>query len=94
MSKIFKLIAIGILLSITVSGYSITVCKGCHGQKWEDSAMSKAKVLKNMSKSEIINALKGYKDGSYGGKLKGLMKAQVKDLSLEDMEEIVAKIKK
>jgi len=94
MSKIWKLIAIGTLMLTTASGVSTAVCKGCHGQQWEKAAMGKAKVIKNMSKAQIIKALKGYKDGSYGGALKGLMKAQVAKLSIEDIEKMAAKIKK
>jgi len=94
MSRIWKLIAIGTLLLTTASGVSITICKGCHGQQWEKAAMGKAKVVKNMSKAQIIKALNGYKNGSYGGPMKGLMKAQVTKLSTADIEEIAAKIKK
>jgi len=94
MNKVWKLITIGTVLLTTASGASIAVCKGCHGQKWEKVVMRKSKVVKNMSKTEILNALKGYKSGTYGGSLKGLMKKQVKNLSVEDMKEIATKIKK
>jgi len=94
MSKVFKIIAIGAFMLTTASGVSTAVCKGCHGQNWEKAAMGKAKVVKNMSKAEIITALKGYKAGTYGGPMKGLMKAQVKNLSAKDIEAIAASIKK
>lgn len=94
MSKVFKIIAIGAFMLTTASGASTAVCKGCHGQNWEKAAMGKAKVLKNMSKAQIIKALKGYKAGTYGGPMKGLMKAQVKNLSAKDIEAIAASIKK
>ena len=94
MSKIWKLIAMCAVLQTTAWGVSTAVCKGCHGQKWEDKAMGKARALKDMSKAQIIKALKGYKDGSYGGAMKGLMKAQVVKLSTADIEKIAAKIKK
>lgn len=94
MSKIWKLIAIGTLMLTTASGVSIAVCKGCHGQGWETVVMGKSKVVKNMSKAQIMKALKGYKKGTYGGALKGLMKAQVKNLSDADMKKIADIIKK
>ena len=94
MSKIWKLIAIGALMLTTASGVSTAVCKGCHGQQWEKVAMGKGKVVKNMSKAQIVKALKGYKKGSYGGAMKGLMKAQVKNLSVADFNKIAAQIKK
>jgi cytochrome c-type protein NapB len=93
MSKIWKLIAIGTLTLTTAWGASTAVCKGCHGQQWEKAAMGKAKVVKNMSKAQIINALKGYKNGTYGGPMKGLMKAQVKNLSIADIKEMAAGFK-
>ena len=94
MHKIWKLISMGTLLFSTASGASIAVCKGCHGQGWEKVVMGKSKVVKDMSKTEILTALKGYKNGTYGGVLKGLMVDQVKKLSSEDMELIIAEIKK
>ncbi|CAA6801717.1 MAG: Cytochrome C553 (soluble cytochrome f) [uncultured Sulfurovum sp.] len=94
MSNIVKFIAMGVLMHSAAWGASTAVCKGCHGQNWEKAAMGKAKVVKNMSKAEIITALKGYKTGSYGGPMKGLMKAQVINLSVADIEKMAASIKK
>jgi cytochrome c-type protein NapB len=94
MKRVWKLMIIGAMFSTTVWAASIAVCKGCHGQHWEKVVMRKSKIVKNMSKTEILKALKGYKDGTYGGSLKGLMQKQVKDLSEEEMKAIVAKIKK
>ena len=94
MSKIFKTIAMGALMLTGASAASTAVCKGCHGQQWEKAAMGKAKVVKDMSKAQIIKALKGYKNGSYGGPMKGLMKAQVTKLSIADIEKMAAEVKK
>jgi len=52
-------------------------CAGCHGAKGEKKALGKSKVISAMSHTELVGALKGYKDGSYGGPMKGLMKGQV-----------------
>jgi len=52
-------------------------CAGCHGAKGEKKALGKSKVVASMSKAELVTAMKGYKDGSYGGPMKGLMKGQV-----------------
>jgi len=46
-----------------------------------------------MTKEEIVAALKGYKDGSYGGPMKGMMKGQVASLSDADMAAIADSIK-
>ena len=52
-------------------------CVGCHGANFEKKAMGVSKVVSEMSKEDIVTALKGYKDGTYGGAMKGLMKGQV-----------------
>jgi cytochrome c553 len=56
-------------------------CSACHGATGEKAALGKSKVIKEMTKGEITTALKGYKDGSYGGTSKGLMKGQVASLT-------------
>ena len=93
MSKILKVAAVAALM-VTTASASTAVCKGCHGQNFENKAMGKSKVVKDLTKEEIVTALKGYKDGSYGGAMKGLMKGQVAKLSDADIDAIAAEIKK
>ena len=69
-------------------------CVGCHGANGEKVALGKSKVIKDMTKAEFVTAMKGYKDGSYGGPMKGLMKGQVASLSDADIEAIAAQIAK
>jgi cytochrome c553 len=45
-----------------------------------------------MTEEEIVIALKGYKDGSYGGAMKGLMKGQVSKLADNDISTLAAHI--
>ena len=52
-------------------------CASCHGAAGEKHALNKSKIINEMSQDEIVTALKGYKDGSYGGAMKALMKGQV-----------------
>ena len=40
-----------------------------------------------MSKQEIIDSLKGYQNGTYGGPMKGVMLGQVKKLTDADINE-------
>lgn len=94
MSKIFKLSAIGALMITVASAASTALCIGCHGAEWEKKAMGVSKIVKNMSKVAIIEALKGYKNASYGGTMKGLMAKPVAKLSTDDMEKIASEIKK
>ena len=69
-------------------------CAGCHGQTGEKVALGKSKVIKDLSKTDIVTALKGYKDGTYGGSMKGLMKGQVAKLSDADIKAIADHIGK
>jgi len=67
-------------------------CKGCHGQNFEKKAMNVSKVVKDMSKEDIVTALKGYKAGTYGGNMKGIMAGQVKALDDAAIEVIASEI--
>jgi len=73
------------LLSVTVSAFDTKGCTGCHGADFEKSAMGKSKIVKDMSKADIETALKGYKDGSYGGAMKMIMKGQASKMSDADI---------
>jgi len=61
-------------------------CIACHGKNAEKKALNQSEIIKDWSAEKISNALKGYKDGSYGGTMKGLMKSQVATLSDQDIE--------
>ena len=82
------------LLTVASSAVDTKVCAGCHGINFEKSAMGKSKIVKDLSKADIEKALKGYKDGSYGGAMKGIMKGQVAKLSDDDMKAIAEKFGK
>jgi len=61
-------------------------CASCHGSQGEKKALGKSKVINEFSKENLVSALKGYKDGSYGGSMKALMKGQVSGLSSDDID--------
>ncbi len=69
-------------------------CVACHGANGEKVALGKSKIMKDMTKQEIIDSLKGYKDGTYGGPMKAIMKPQVAGLSDADIQAIAEKIGK
>lgn len=71
--------------SILLGAVNMGACKGCHGQNWEKVALGKSKVVKDMTKQEIIDSMNGYKNGTYGGPMKGVMLGQVKNLSDADI---------
>ena len=94
MKRTIKLLAAGSLLAASaLYGASTAACAGCHGANFEKKAMGKSKVVKDMSKADIIAALKGYKAGTYGGAMKGIMAGQVKSLSDADITAIADSIK-
>lgn len=69
-------------------------CATCHGAQGEKSALGKSKIIKDMGAASVITALKGYKDGSYGGPMKGVMKGQAGPLSDSQISAIAAYIAK
>lgn len=93
MSKILKIVVLGSLLTTAVFADTAS-CVACHGTEFEKKAMNVSKIVKEMSKEDIVNALKGYKDGTYGGAMKALMKGQVAKFDNEAIEALAAEIKK
>ena len=63
-------------------------CSACHGQTGEKKALGKSEVIKGWEATRTVAALKGYKNGTYGGAMKGLMKGQVSPLNDTQIEEI------
>ena len=60
-------------------------CSSCHGVNGEKKALNKSQVIQGWDVAKVSTALNGYKDGSYGGAMKGLMKSQVTKLSDADI---------
>jgi len=63
-------------------------CAGCHGASAEKPALGKSKIIKGWSKEDIVKSLNGYKDGTYGGVMKGVMKSQVSSMSEDDIQSV------
>lgn len=63
-------------------------CAVCHGKNGEKEAIGKSKIINQMSEEEFVDALIGYKEGTYGGAMKGMMTGQVKSLTKEEMKEL------
>ncbi|MEA1892982.1 MAG: cytochrome C [Campylobacterota bacterium] len=61
-------------------------CTSCHGADWSKKALGKSKNVAEMTHADIAAAMKGYKDGSYGGPMKGLMKGQVAKYSDAELD--------
>jgi len=63
-------------------------CAACHGSQGEKKALNKSQIIQNWDEEKLVSSLKGYKDGSYGGAMKGLMKGQVAKYSDEDIVKV------
>ena len=84
-----KIVTTIVALSATtalMAGVNAGACKGCHGQNFEKKALGKSKVVSDMTHADIAVAMKGYKAGTYGGPMKGLMKGQVAKYSDADLD--------
>ena len=75
------------LLSVTASAFDTKACTSCHGADLAKSALGKSKVVTEMTAEEITTALNGYKDGSYGGPMKMMMKGPAVGMSADDIKE-------
>ncbi len=89
-----KIVLLTSILACVAFANPYAKCVACHGANGEKVALGKSKVMKDMTKAEIITSLKGYKDGTYGGPMKGVMIPQVKSLSDADIEAIANQIGK
>ena len=76
----------------SLSAASIAACAGCHGADFSKPALGKSQVVKGWDAAKIEASLKGYKDGTYGGPMKGVMAGQVKNLSEADIKDLSAQI--
>jgi cytochrome c553 len=73
----------------TIDGKVVfTKCVGCHGGHGERKALGKSQIIKGWEASKVVAALHGYKDGSYGGSMKGVMKSQISKLSEEEIQAV------
>ena len=77
-----------------VKGHTVFAhkCASCHGNNAEKAALNKSQVIEGWDKERIVNALKGYQDGSYGSSMKGIMKGQASALSDEQIEAVAGYI--
>ncbi|EDZ62791.1 periplasmic cytochrome c [Sulfurimonas gotlandica GD1] len=84
------LLGLAVVGSLTVAaadGASLyNKCAACHGTTGEKKALGKSAVIKGWEATKTVEALNGYKAGTYGGAMKGLMKGQVNSLNDSQIE--------
>ena len=66
----------------------ITKCASCHGKEGKKSALNSSAIIAGWSSDKIKKALHGYKNRTYGGKLKAVMQGQTAPLSDEDINKV------
>ncbi|QOY53844.1 cytochrome C [Candidatus Sulfurimonas marisnigri] len=86
MKRVFTAIVAIVATTTLTAEVNVSTCTGCHGTDWSKAALNKSKNVAEMTHSEIADALKGYKAGTYGGPMKGLMKGQVAKYSDADLD--------
>ncbi len=97
MRTLTKILVLSSILSLTSlmanEGETIfKACASCHGVNGEKAALGKSQIIKGWDKQKIVGALKGYKSGTYGGAMKGVMKGQVARLDDEKIEAVAGYI--
>jgi len=90
MKTLLLILGITTLLGAADGAALFKKCTSCHGTNGEKHALNKSRIIKDMSESEIATALKGYKDGSYGGPMKALMKGQIATYNDEQIDTLAA----
>lgn len=63
-----------------------TKCIACHGVNAEKKALNQSKVIQGWESAKILEALSGYKNGTYGGAMKSIMQGQVSNMSEEQLK--------
>jgi len=87
--------AVAVIEKAEIDGATVfTKCAGCHGQHAEKPALGKSQVIKGWSEEQVVSAIHGYKDGTYGGAMKAVMKGQVSNLTEEEVNAVAKYISK
>mgnify|MGYP001344903746 CR=1 FL=1 len=71
-----------------------SACAGCHGADGSKAALGKSQIIKGWDAQKTADALKGYKTGTYGGAMKGLMRGQVSKLNEAEIQALAEYISK
>ncbi|WP_457594354.1 c-type cytochrome [Hydrogenimonas sp.] len=67
-------------------------CAGCHGAKGEKHALGKSEVLAGQKRELLVQKIRGYKEGTFGGAMKSIMKSQVASLDDAQIEALAGYI--
>ena len=80
---------VAVIDKTAINGAKIFVkCSSCHGKSAQKKALGKSQVIKGWEQAKIVDALHGYKAGTYGGPMKAVMKGQAASLSDADINAV------
>ncbi len=66
-----------LLCSVTIfASIDTKQCVGCYGINFAKKALGKSKIVAKMQRTDVIKALTGYKNNTYGGSMKAIMQGQ------------------
>ncbi len=83
---IIAFIALVMVNVAALAEVNLKACAGCHGADFGKSAMNVSKIVKDIPKDKVSDMLLGYKNGTYGGSMKAIMKMQVSKYSDEELK--------
>ena len=92
MKKIVLTAIFAAATAASLSAASIAACASCHGANFDKPALGKSQIVKGWDEAKIVASLSGYKAGTYGGAMKGVMLGQVKNLTDADIADIAKQI--
>ncbi|MCK9162039.1 MAG: c-type cytochrome [Arcobacter butzleri] len=88
MKKVLLSLGVASLVAVSASATSLyKPCVACHGADGKMTQIPGTPIA-GLDKAKIVEALHGYKDGTYGGAKKGMMKGQVAKLDDAKIEEL------
>lgn len=61
-------------------------CIACHGKDGSKVALKVGKPLKGQKEADLYKKMKGYLDGTYGGKKKAIMKRNITKYSDDELK--------
>lgn len=88
MSLVGVLFALQTLLAQESAQELFKTCAGCHGEKGEKNALGYSDKIQGWAPEKVKKALYGYREGTYGGLMTGVMKKQAENLTEEEIEQL------
>ena len=80
-----------VIAEVTTEAHGPTLyvkCASCHGKDGKKSALNASQIIAGWPSTKVQAALHGYKNGTYGGKMKAIMQGQSKPLSDEEITKL------